>query len=543
MIELDVKSENAAPSRLLVVDDEEPIRKLLKKYLIKKNYIIDTANDGESALNLLSSNTYDLVLTDLRMPKMGGRELLKTMSERYPDIPKIVLTGYGTNDDIIVALKTGAYDFLNKPITDFTILEHSIDRALEKKRISDERDRYVEQLKQINEIISMLNRGKNTEDIFHTLNIIMRRIIPFNRLALTTLNSDSNLVTTKLVASDRNIILREGDSFNLNETPLKNSAENRDVLNMNNLKDHIKKNPNSKSTGLLIEEGMNSSLILPLIVNNITRGFLIFSSEHTDAFLENHITFLKSIVGQISLSIQRGELLYEIEQHSKNLEDLVELRSRQVIKTQKTTIFALSRLAETRDPETGNHLDRMRSYSVLLAQMLKYIGNHTEITNQYLRDLYDSSILHDIGKVGIPDVILLKDGFLSDNEYQTMKKHTVIGYESLKMASRDLGEDSFLNMAMDITLFHHERWDGKGYPYGLEKDEIPLAARIVAIADIYDALTSKRPYKEAYSSEKSFDIMKKEYYRFDPEIFEIFCDNYDEFNKIRTQLSDDNDRN
>ncbi len=543
MLELDVKTENVIPPRLLIVDDEEPIRKLLKKFLDKKNYIIDTANDGQSALDLLSSNDYNLVLTDLRMPKMGGRELLKMMSEQYPDIPKIVLTGYGTNDDIIVALKTGAYDFLTKPITDFTILEHSIDRALEKKRISDERDRYVEQLKQINEIISMLNRGKNTEDIFHTLNIILRRVIPFNRLTLTTLNSDINLVSVKLVASDRGVLLREGDSFNMNDSPLRNSAEGRDVLKINNMNEYLVKHPKSNCTELLVEEGMNSSLVLPLIVNNQTRGFLIFSSEHIDAFQESHITFLKSIVGQISLSIQRGELLYEIEQHSKNLEDLVELRSRQVIKTQKTTIFALSRLAETRDPETGNHLDRMRSYSVLLAQMLKYIGNHSEITNQYLRDLYDSSILHDIGKVGIPDVILLKDGFLSDHEFQIMKKHTTIGYESLKMASKDLGEDSFLNMALEITLYHHERWDGKGYPTGLAGTEIPLSARIVAIADIYDALTSKRPYKEAYSPEKSFAIMKKEDYRFDPEIFEIFCDNYDEFNKIRTQLSDDNNRN
>jgi response regulator RpfG family c-di-GMP phosphodiesterase len=474
---------------------------------------------------------------------MGGRELLKMMAEQFPDIPKIVLTGYGTNDDIIVALKTGAYDFLTKPITDFTILEHSIDRALEKKRISDERDRYVEQLKQINEIISMLNRGKNTEDIFHTLNIILRRVIPFNRLALTTLNSDINMVTIKLVASDRDIFLREGDSFDVNNSPLRKSAKGKDVLNINNLNEYLQSHPESSCTELLIEEGMNSSLVLPLIVNNLTRGFLIFSSEQIDAFQESHITFLKSIVGQISLSIQRGELLYEIEQHSKNLEDLVELRSRQVIKTQKTTIFALSRLAETRDPETGNHLDRMRSYSVLLAQMLKYIGNHSEITNQYLRDLYDSSILHDIGKVGIPDVILLKDGFLSDNEFQIMKQHTSIGYESLKMASKDLGEDSFLNMALEITLYHHERWDGKGYPTALAGKEIPLSARIVAIADIYDALTSKRPYKEAYSSEKSFNIMKKEHYRFDPEIFEIFCDNYDEFNKIRTQLSDDINRN
>lgn len=543
MIELDVKAENISQPRLLIVDDEEPIRKLLSKYLVKKNFIIDTANDGQSALNLLSCNNYSLVLTDLRMPRMGGRELLKMMSEQYPDIPKIVLTGYGTNDDIIVALKTGAYDFLTKPITDFTILEHSIDRALEKKRISDERDRYVEQLKQINEIISMLNKGKNTEDIFNTLNIILRRVIPFNRLSLTTLNSDINLVSIKLVASDRKAFLREGDSFNVEESPLINSAQDKDVLNIINLNEYHKKHPESHYTELLLQEGMSSSLILPLIVNDITRGFLIFSSEHIDAFQENHITFLKSIVGQISLSIQRGELLYEIEQHSKNLEDLVELRSRQVIKTQKTTIFALSRLAETRDPETGNHLDRMRSYSVLLAQMLKYIGNHSEITNQYLRDLYDSSILHDIGKVGIPDVILLKDGFLSDHEFQIMQKHTSIGYESLKMASRDLGEDSFLNMALDITLYHHERWDGKGYPIGLIGTDIPLSARIVAIADIYDALTSKRPYKEAYSSEKSFSIMKKEHYRFDPEIFEIFCDNYNEFNKIRTQLSDDNNRN
>jgi putative two-component system response regulator len=311
------------------------------------------------------------------------------------------------------------------------------------------------------------------------------------------------------------------------------------VLNINNLKEYYEQHPSSASSRLLIEEGMLSSLVLPLIANDLTRGFLIFGSEEPGAFNDEHITFLESIVGQISLSIQRGELLYEIEQHTRNLEDLVDKRTQELLKTQKTTIFALSRLAETRDTETGNHLDRMRNYSVLLAQILKYEGNHDEITNRYLRDLYDSSILHDIGKVGIPDMILLKEGSLDQAEMAVMMRHTIIGYEALKSASRDLGEDSFLKMAMDVTRYHHEQWDGKGYPDGLREGEIPLSARIVAIADVYDALTSRRPYKEAYSHEESVRIMLDERYRFDPEIFQAFIDNAVEFNTIKTRFDSD----
>lgn len=141
--------------RVLIVDDEPLIRKILSKYLADKKYYVATADDGRVAMEQLEQDNFDLVLTDLRMPNMGGRELLQQMSERFPNIPKIVLTGYGTNDDIILALKTGAYDFLTKPITDFTILDHSVRRAIERKRLNDEKNRYIVQLKQINEIISM----------------------------------------------------------------------------------------------------------------------------------------------------------------------------------------------------------------------------------------------------------------------------------------------------------------------------------------------------------------------------------------------------
>ncbi|HSA14128.1 MAG TPA: HD domain-containing protein, partial [Spirochaetota bacterium] len=176
---------------------------------------------------------------------------------------------------------------------------------------------------------------------------------------------------------------------------------------------------------------------------------------------------------------------------------------------------------------------------VLLAQILKYEGNQETITNRYLRDLYDSSILHDIGKVGIPDMILLKDSCLNEAEMEVMKTHTIIGYEALKSASRDLGEDSFLKMAMDVTRYHHEQWNGKGYPDGLKGNEIPLSARIVAITDVYDALTSRRPYKEAYSHSEAIKIMMDEKYRFDPEIFKAFIDNAEEFNKIKNRFNSD----
>ena len=526
------------PPKILIVDDDDLIRKILSKYLLNKDFIIATADNGKTALEKLDQDSYDLVLTDLRMPFMGGRELLQAMSQKYPDVPKIVLTGFGTNEDIILALKTGAYDFLTKPISDFTILDRAIERAVEKKRLNDERKRYIEQLNNINEVISMLNRGKNTEDIFHTLNQILRKVIPFHRLTLTTISDQNDLLVTKLVFSDKETLKTEG-TFPLDKNSINHIITNKAVLNIGNLDEYLIMHPESESTKLLLVEGMKASLVVPLIVNDVVRGFLLFASETIDAFKNHHIKFLESIVGQISFSLQRGELLHEIEQHTKNLENLVELRSQEVLKTQKTTIFALSKLAETRDPETGGHLERIRNYSVLLAQIMKYSGNHPEITNQYLRDLYDSSILHDIGKVGISDGILLKKGNLDEDEFEIMKLHTDIGFDALIMASQDLGDDSFLKMAMDVTQYHHERWDGKGYPKKLKGEEIPLSARIVAIVDVYDALTSRRPYKDADSHEEALRIMEKESYKFDPELFKAFTDNEEEFNKIRTQFSND----
>jgi response regulator RpfG family c-di-GMP phosphodiesterase len=522
--------------KILIVDDEPFIRKVLSKYLSGKNYKIETADNGEIAIEKLYSAPFDLVLTDLRMPKMGGRELLQIMSDNFPAIPKIVLTGYGTREDIILALQTGAYDFLTKPITDFDILDHSIKRAIERKRLHDERTRYLEQVNQINEIISMLNRGKSTEDIFQSLNATLKKIIPFNTLALLIISKFTDTVSTKLVASELQTKFTTETGFTMNDPLLKDVSITKALLAIDDVHDFPGAYPDSEFLKFITGEGFKSLLILPLIMKDATRGFLICASGQVGAFFKSHITFLESIGGQISFSIERGELIDEIEQNTKNLEHTVEIRTKEILKTQKTTIFALSKIAETRDRTTGDHLERIRSYCVLLAQILKYTGSE-EITNQFIRDLYDSSILHDIGKVGIPDSILLKQGKLTKEELEIMLKHTSIGYESLKTASEGLGADSFLNMALDITQFHHERWDGSGYPSHLKGDEIPLSARIVAIADVYDALTTARPYKAAFSHEESIEIMKAESNKFDPRLFKMFIDNAEEFNHLRTRFN------
>jgi response regulator RpfG family c-di-GMP phosphodiesterase len=523
--------------RLLVVDDEQLVRRALSRYLVKKGYFVEVAEDGIQAIDKLAQDSFDLVLTDLKMPNLDGRELMTIMAQKFPDIPKIVLTGFGTNEDILLALKTGAYDFITKPIMDFDILHHAVERALERRRLANEKNRYMEQQRRVNDVTAMLNRGKKTEEIFKMLNSTLKEIIPFNKLTLALIEEATRMVISKLVESDKSVILGVGERFPISESSLKDVARDKEVLLIEDLEEYIRAHPGSRTTRVLIEEGMRSSLVLPLIINNITRGFLIFNSVEKASFTNEHALFLKLISGQIAFSIQRGELLEQLELHTKNLEHLVKVRTHEILKTQKTTIFALSKLAEVRDPETGQHLERIRNYSVLIAQILKYSGHETEITNLYLRDLYDSSILHDIGKVGIPDYVLLKPSELTAEEFEIIKTHTTIGYNALKSASRDLGENSFLKMAMDVTLYHHEQWGGKGYPEGLKGADIPLAARIVTIADIYDALGSRRPYKEPFSHDQCVDIMKHESYRFDPLLFKIFLDNTEEFHRIHKEFS------
>jgi putative two-component system response regulator len=210
------------------------------------------------------------------------------------------------------------------------------------------------------------------------------------------------------------------------------------------------------------------------------------------------------------------------------------------LETRDVAIFAMAKLAESRDPETGAHLERVRSYCRILTQHLAGVGKFSEQVNaEYIRLIYQTSPLHDIGKVGIPDSVLLKPGRLSDREFEIMKTHTEIGAQTLDAALRQFPGIKFLEMARDIALTHHERMDGTGYPRGLKGEEIPLCGRIVALADVYDALTSRRVYKNAFGHDvaKSM-ILSDNVTHFDPDVVEAFIKTEGQFIAVRDRFSE-----
>ena len=210
--------------------------------------------------------------------------------------------------------------------------------------------------------------------------------------------------------------------------------------------------------------------------------------------------------------------------------------------TMGITIFALAKLAESRDPETGAHLERVRMYSRVLASKMKEMGHWDEVDEEFIRLIYLTSPLHDIGKVAIPDCVLLKPGQLSDEEFAIMKSHTAAGADTLAAALELNPGNLYLKIAHDITRSHHERWDGSGYPDGLKEEEIPLCARIMSIADVYDALTSKRVYKDAMPHLVARGIIRDGAgSQFDPQLVEAFEHVADEFARIREENHDEED--
>lgn len=194
-------------------------------------------------------------------------------------------------------------------------------------------------------------------------------------------------------------------------------------------------------------------------------------------------------------------------------------------------IFGLANLTEFRDNDTGKHLERISKYSVLLARGLQKTAKYKNyITENYINDLQISSILHDIGKVGIEDKILLKRGKLTKEEFEKIKMHPVIGSKVIESINKKMKDKFFLNMAFQIVLYHHEKYDGSGYPKGLQGDNIPLSAQIVALADAYDALVTKRVYKEAFDHMKSFEIILEEKGKhFNPDIVDVFQSIHNDF--------------
>ncbi|MEW5803263.1 MAG: HD domain-containing phosphohydrolase [bacterium] len=225
-----------------------------------------------------------------------------------------------------------------------------------------------------------------------------------------------------------------------------------------------------------------------------------------------------------------------------NLSKMVEQKTEELRLTHSTTILALAELAELKDTATGGHLKRVAEYSKLIATELGKLKEPMwckYITDKYIQDLGESSVLHDIGKIGIPEAIWLKPDKLTVPEFEFMETHTTIGGDALAKADREMGIPSFLTQGKEVAYYHHEKFDGTGYPKGLKGRDIPLSARIVALADVYDALTSMRPYRQALSHEAAYRLITEEMGKkhFDPLILHIFQKNAQRFKVISQKYS------
>ncbi len=247
--------------------------------------------------------------------------------------------------------------------------------------------------------------------------------------------------------------------------------------------------------------------------------------------------FLARVATQLALKASADML----RDQNGYLEQEVARRTRELSIVQDVTILAMTSLGETRDSDTGNHIRRTQNYVKALAQALcSHARFSSDLTAQVIDILFKSAPLHDIGKVGIPDRILLKPSKLTFEEFELMKTHTTLGFDAIEQAEKALGfEVPFLRTAKEITLSHQEKWDGSGYPQGLKGDAIPVSARLMAVADVYDALISRRVYKDPVPHDRAVQIIfQGRGAHFDPDMVDAFIEIQDEFHAIAQRFQD-----
>lgn len=247
------------------------------------------------------------------------------------------------------------------------------------------------------------------------------------------------------------------------------------------------------------------------------------------------------VKARVNTHLMLTRVLKKLEDDNAELENRIKERTLEISRTQDVAILCMASLAETRDNETGNHIRRTQYYLKALAEHLSDHPRFTqELTTETIKLLYKSAPLHDIGKVGVPDRILMKPRQLDDDEWEEMKKHAFYGYEAILKAEHHLGSSSFLHFAREIAYTHHEKWDGSGYPRGLKGNDIPVSGRLMAVSDVYDALISKRVYKDAFTHEKAAEYIREEKgSHFDPDIVDAFFILENEFKAIAARFADD----
>ncbi|MDD5674746.1 MAG: response regulator [Chitinivibrionales bacterium] len=467
--------------QLLVVDDEKAICTILGQYLQKNNYTVFTAGSGDEALKIIEQNKIDLVLTDIKMPGMSGVELLKWIREHNRSIPVLITTGFPTLDSAIEALKLGAFDYLTKPFHLEEIGE-KIKRALSSKRLEEE-NLLFSKLVSLHEVTKVLASTHQLLELHYKILDFSMKISRSDGGALM-LHKESNrpfLTDTSPAPYDRSF-WDDGQFYDLNAWVVKNG----EPLIM-------EANPSKTLAGFIrLPAQVQSYIAFPLKTSSRTLGVLnLVRSLGNDSFSNVDLEIITVLASQASISIENVRLYQDIQDNYLK------------------TIHAFALAVEAKDQYTHGHSENVMKYTVVLAK-------HLGLGQEEIEHAKYAGLLHDIGKIGISESILNKAGRLTPEEFDQIKRHPELG-------GRIIADVPFLKALVPLVLHHHEFYNGKGYPDGLHGDDIPFSARILSIADAYEAMTSDRPYRHALSPATAFEILKKERGRqFDPQMVDAF---------------------
>ncbi len=465
------------------MDDEKVIREILSDFLSMEGYVVRTVEDGVEALEALAEGGYNLVITDLKMPRMGGLELLEEINKHAFNVLTVIMTGFGTVETAIEAMKKGAYDYILKPFKVEEVI-HIVQRGLEKQRLQQENI----QLKESLSIYRMSEALNKTLSIDKILEVIVS----------TTLK-ESGADVAALLLQDKNNKQFEVMTRRAKDT--QPEGPDQEVLNLVEILEHYRSDRPVIYHGnranrffIKVPAGQKPAgfVSVPLKARMEIIGMLnVYSYTKSFKFSEGQRKTLSILADRASSAIDNARL-------HENLQ-----------RTLQQTIQGFARAMEAKDPYTRGHSDRVTRYAAMISKGLGLELKHHE-------RVCTAALMHDVGKIGIPLDALNKPQKLTREEYEIFKEHPDKG-------RRILEPIEFLRDIVPAVYHHHEQYDGSGYPLGLKGEDIPLDARILAVADTYDAMTSDRAYRKALSHEIAIaELRRCANTQFDPRIVGVF---------------------
>ena len=524
------RMDNQCAGTLLLVDDESELRFVLGAHLRAAGFEVIEAADGCTAVRLARERVPDVIIMDIGLPGMDGIAATRVLKadERTASIPVIMLTARSQPADVVRGLEAGAQEYLDKPFDMAELLARvrTVHRLANTRKDLDRRNTRLEaeigakaqRLQLLYEFMRDLNHAKTRDEILDLVIHCVAEMTGAQRISLFLSDkTGENLRCARAVGIDPAV----ADQIRITA----GEGITGQVLRSG-------KALAAMTHGRTRQEdryyGRNAFLSTPLVTTSLetqdgTIGVLNVTNKPDDSpFSREEIECIRSIADATAIALDNNT------------------RRTRLQESVRVLLRTVGHLAEYRDEETTLHLERVAKMVRIIANELKRQGPYESIvTDEFIETLVQATPMHDIGKVGIPDDILTKPGKLTDEEFQIMKTHADIGRRVLSEAVDPTYPNPLLQMCIDIAYCHHERYDGAGYPRRIAGEEIPLTARIIALVDAYDAITSRRRYKRANSHDAAVEIIRAEAGRhFDPVLVDAFMRCHPQFNEARARYEE-----